>query len=102
MRYHSAGYTNMQRTPRIILFMDTSRGYEQGLTRGILKYSRLHGPWKFFRTMPVVSGGRILKLRFNPQISRPPIFIAKTSELPVPLELPLYSPDGADRTTRPP
>lgn len=42
--------------------MDTSRGYEQGLVRGILKYSRLHGPWKFFRIIPVVSGGRKIKL----------------------------------------
>ncbi|MDD5522888.1 MAG: DNA-binding transcriptional regulator [Kiritimatiellae bacterium] len=42
--------------------MDTSRGYEQGLIRGILKYSRLHGPWKFFRIIPVVSGGRKIVL----------------------------------------
>jgi len=48
----------MRKTPRIILLMDTSRGYEQGLVRGVLKYSRLHGPWKFFRIIPVVSGGR--------------------------------------------
>jgi LacI family transcriptional regulator len=51
-------FPKMKKTPRIILLMDTSRGYEQGLIRGILKYSRLHGPWKFFRIIPIVSGGR--------------------------------------------
>jgi LacI family transcriptional regulator len=51
-------FFKMKKTPKIILLMDTSRGYEQGLIRGILKYSRLHGPWKFFRIVPVVSGGR--------------------------------------------
>ncbi len=48
---------SLRRTPRIALFMDSSRAYEQGLIRGILKYSLLHGPWQFFRIMPVVSGG---------------------------------------------
>ncbi len=55
-------YGTMKRILKIILLMDTSRGYEQGLVRGVLKYSRLHGPWKFFRIIPVVSGGRKIKL----------------------------------------
>ena len=43
--------------PRIVLLMDTNRAYERGLLRGILKYSRLHGPLSFWRKQNVVSGG---------------------------------------------
>ena len=47
-----------ERAPRVILLIDTSRAYERGLIRGILKYSRLHGPWTLLRRTPVASGGR--------------------------------------------
>jgi len=43
--------------PRIVLLMDTNRAYERGLLLGILKYSRLHGPFSFWRKQNVVSGG---------------------------------------------
>jgi LacI family transcriptional regulator len=43
--------------PRIVLLMDTNRAYERGLLRGILRYSRLHGPLTFWQKPPVVSGG---------------------------------------------
>jgi len=43
--------------PRIVLLMDTNRAYERGLLRGILRYSRIHGPLLFWRKPPVVSGG---------------------------------------------
>lgn len=43
--------------------MDTNRGYERGLLSGILKYSRLHGPFSFWRKQNVVSGGpRVITL----------------------------------------
>ncbi len=44
--------------PRVILLIDTSRAYERGLIRGILKYSRLHGPWTLLRRTPAASGGQ--------------------------------------------
>ena len=37
--------------------MDTGRATERGLLRGILRYSRLHGPLSFWQKPPVVSGG---------------------------------------------
>ncbi|MBT3193406.1 MAG: substrate-binding domain-containing protein [Verrucomicrobia bacterium] len=43
--------------PRIMLLMDTNRAYERGLLRGVLRYSRLHGPLSFWRKQHVVSGG---------------------------------------------
>jgi len=43
---------------KIALLMDTGRAYEQGIVRGISRYSLLHGPWHFFRKMPLVSGGQ--------------------------------------------
>lgn len=43
---------------RVILLIDTNRAYERGLIKGILKYSRLHGPWTLLRRTPVASGGQ--------------------------------------------
>ena len=37
--------------------MDTGRATERGLLRGILRYSRIHGPLSFWQKPPVVSGG---------------------------------------------
>lgn len=39
----------MERIPRVILLIETSRAYGRGLLYGIAKYSRLHGPWAFYR-----------------------------------------------------
>lgn len=33
------------RTPQVALLLETSAEYGRGLLRGILRYSRLHGPW---------------------------------------------------------
>ena len=32
-------------TPQVALLIETSTEYGRGLLRGILRYSRLHGPW---------------------------------------------------------
>ena len=37
-------------SPKIALLIETSRGYGRGLLRGIMKYSRLYGPWQFYLT----------------------------------------------------
>jgi len=39
----------MAKIPKVILLIETSRAYGRGLLRGIAKYSRLHGPWIFYR-----------------------------------------------------
>lgn len=38
---------------KVILLIETSQSYGQGLLRGIAKYSRLHGPWTFYRAGPI-------------------------------------------------
>lgn len=40
----------MAGTPRVALLVETSRGYGRALLRGIVRYSRLHGPWGFYLT----------------------------------------------------
>jgi len=35
---------------KVALLVETSRGYGRGLLHGIMKYSRLHGPWQFHLT----------------------------------------------------
>ena len=36
--------------PKVALLIETARGYGRGLLRGIVHYSRLHGPWSFYVT----------------------------------------------------
>ena len=42
----------MHKTPRIILFLDASRGFGRGMLSGIARYSALNGPWTFYRKPP--------------------------------------------------
>ncbi len=39
----------MNKIPRVILFVETSRAFGRGILSGIAKYSRLNGPWVFYR-----------------------------------------------------
>lgn len=36
--------------PRVALLIETSRGYGRQFLRGVIRYSRLHGPWGFYIT----------------------------------------------------
>ena len=36
------------RLPQVALLLETSTEYGRGLLRGILRYSRLHGPWSMY------------------------------------------------------
>ncbi len=40
----------MPNTPKVALLIETSRSYGRSLLRGIVRYSRLHGPWSFYMT----------------------------------------------------
>ncbi|MBN1973539.1 MAG: XylR family transcriptional regulator [Sedimentisphaerales bacterium] len=42
----------MQGTYKVLLMMETSRKYGRSILRGISKYSRLNGPWIFYRQAP--------------------------------------------------
>lgn len=37
---------------KVMLFLETSRGFGRGLLAGIAKYSHIHGPWIFYRQLP--------------------------------------------------
>jgi LacI family transcriptional regulator len=39
----------MPNIPKVVLLMETSRACGRGMQLGISKYSRLHGPWTFYR-----------------------------------------------------
>lgn len=39
----------MEDIPRVVLLLETSRAFGRDLLYGIAKYSRLHGPWAFYR-----------------------------------------------------
>lgn len=40
----------MRATPKVALLIETARGYGRDMLRGIVHYSRLHGPWAFYVT----------------------------------------------------
>jgi LacI family transcriptional regulator len=42
----------MKKIPKVILLTETTHAYGRGLLRGIAKYSKLHGPWSFYRETP--------------------------------------------------
>ena len=42
--------------PRIVLLVEHSRAFGRGILYGIAKYSRLHGPWVFYRHPPYYMG----------------------------------------------
>ena len=46
----------MQKKPKVLLMMETSRRYGRSILRGIAKYSRTHGPWIFYRQAPFYWG----------------------------------------------
>jgi len=52
----------MPKPRKILLLIESSRAFEQGLLKGIADYSRLHGPMIFYRNIPRVSGGSRLTL----------------------------------------
>ena len=38
-----------KKVPKVVLFLENSRQYGRDLVCGIAKYSRLYGPWSFYR-----------------------------------------------------
>jgi len=52
----------MRSIPRVAVLMEPSRPFERGLIQGIAAYSRLHGPWQFYRKLPYVTGGSELSV----------------------------------------
>jgi hypothetical protein len=40
---------SMQQSPRIVLFLEATRGFDRGLLEGVARYSTLNGPWTFYR-----------------------------------------------------
>ena len=39
----------MTKIPKVILLLETSRAFGRGLLTGIARYSKLNGPWSFYR-----------------------------------------------------
>jgi len=46
------GPWKMQPIPKVLCLIETTHSYGRGLLQGIARYSRLHGPWTFYREAP--------------------------------------------------
>jgi LacI family transcriptional regulator len=55
----------MQKRKIVVLLIETTHGYGRGLLRGIAKYSKLHGPWSFYREMPFYGHSKQIKHYFS-------------------------------------
>jgi LacI family transcriptional regulator len=40
---------DMHHAPRVILFLEATRGFNRGILSGIARYAALNGPWTFYR-----------------------------------------------------
>ncbi len=38
----------MPETPRVVLLLSHNAGYDRGILQGIVRYSRIHGPWNLY------------------------------------------------------
>ncbi len=72
----------MSKPKKVLVLMEPSRAYEQGILRGIARYSRLHGPWNFFRNIPAVSGGEQITLSHIKKLEVDGIIIREQKILP--------------------
>ncbi|MBN1361225.1 MAG: DNA-binding transcriptional regulator [Sedimentisphaerales bacterium] len=48
-RVKKSGKALGEKSPSVLLFVETSREFGRGLLYGIARYSRLHGPWRVYR-----------------------------------------------------
>ncbi len=55
----------MKKIPKVILLTETTHAYGRGLLRGIAKYSKLHGPWSFYREAPFYGHFKQFKYRLS-------------------------------------
>ena len=51
-------FLKTMKVPKVVLFLEDSRQYGRGLTWGIARYSKLYGPWTFYRDTPFYSGNK--------------------------------------------
>lgn len=83
----------MNKTPKVILLIETTHAYGRGLIRGIALYSRHHGPWSFYREAPFYGKQRHSKIciselkKINPDgiILREPENIENFLSLKIPI-----------------
>lgn len=65
----------MNKVPKILLAIETSRSYGRGLLRGIFRYAHIHGPWAlvhspyFYRQSPYFHGGRVRTSDVTPNLT---------------------------------
>ena len=55
----------MDMNPSVMLLIDTSRVIGREIFRGVTKYSRLHGPWTFYNTLPFFNKSMTVLPRFK-------------------------------------
>ena len=52
----------MTRNWKVVLLIEASRAYGRGILKGIAKYSRVNGPWVFYKKPPFYIGNKRVTL----------------------------------------
>lgn len=73
----------MKKTRRVALFIEDNRGFGRSLLRGISHYSKIHGPWTFYREAPFYENSLTAAERFSRLIDWQPngIILREQGEL---------------------
>ncbi len=72
--------------PRILLLVETSRSFGRELLYGIARYSRIHGPWVFYREVGALeqSARKLLGWDADGFITRNPVDVSVLDDLTIP------------------
>src|SRR5512141_973381 len=82
----------MIKIPKVILLLETSRAYGRGMLYGIARYSKLHGPWSFYREPRSLKTAipRLEKWNANGIIMRNSVISRQLMELKLPTVIVLH------------
>ncbi len=78
--------------PKVILLLETSRAFGRGLLYGIARYSKLHGPWSFYREPRSLQSAipRLAKWNANGIIMRNSVISRQLMDLKLPTIMVLH------------
>ncbi|HLP18557.1 MAG TPA: xylose operon transcription regulator XylR, partial [Bacteroidota bacterium] len=90
----------LKHIPKVILLLETSRAFGRGLLRGIARYSKLHGPWSFYREARSLKSSipHLSNWHANGIIMRNSIISRQLMELKLPTIMVLHEASRLDNT----
>ena len=88
----------MNKIPKVILLLETSRAFGRGLLYGIARYSKLNGPWSFYREPRSLKTAipHLAKWNANGIIMRNSVISRQLMDLKLPTIVVIHETSGMD------